>query len=647
MKKFCMKIFNMSVWRSLTFQLFYATVFLSIGLNTSLGQMVPQQSGSPSVANSQSYDKDPVVPGFEQSKQSAKGSELVPLFDPASENVQWRGYTWNLNNNRLFQARFEKYINALEHDSEEEKAYQKMMAAMLRHLMPSKATPKSVAKAFNMLDDAATYEADNNLCDIIANASHAVSLTLKKRKRLYSDNAKLEDQRRIKELNLINLAAKKRIRKSTPRNASLAKEEAKKRQLERDFLLQPEITRLAEISGSLLANKAEAVTSIIQAKTEYQAFMVQLYLQRRFQHVLLASAFYRQLFRDGDNSIKLDGEVKNIFKGVSDMSPTVSTLESLAHESIKDANEGVEAFTYLMEQSEMEGASKRLAEAFFVGEHLPALRNLPRKDKRRILKFTRSYNQLLSALDVKDYALAEQLIDELRKLARDFDYSKALAVVETAKVASNMLLGKAKMAAEKGQTEKMEEHLQKAVELWPRNPKLKEVTSKIFENSGAVSSSIKELSKLLERKNYREIYDNKGQYIAATALDETLRDELQDVLEKMQGVEIAITQARELQTQGNYEGAWEIVSRASHSIEHDRKLSELELELTHQAAGFVRAISQAKKYDEQGETGASLAWYLNAKKQYPLSTLAHAAIEDLASRLLDEDLEGNETEVSP
>src|SRR5438309_1590002 len=35
----------------------------------------------------------------------------VPSYDPGSEILTWDGKNWNVNNNRLFQARFEKYLN--------------------------------------------------------------------------------------------------------------------------------------------------------------------------------------------------------------------------------------------------------------------------------------------------------------------------------------------------------------------------------------------------------------------------------------------------------------------------------------------------------------------------------------------------------
>ena len=45
-------------------------------------------------------------------QQSSFLGKDVPVLNPASEIVTWDGHNWNINNNRIFEARFEKYLNA-------------------------------------------------------------------------------------------------------------------------------------------------------------------------------------------------------------------------------------------------------------------------------------------------------------------------------------------------------------------------------------------------------------------------------------------------------------------------------------------------------------------------------------------------------
>jgi hypothetical protein len=42
----------------------------------------------------------------------------VPVMDPGSDTSTFDGKLWNMNNNRLFRSRFEKYLNAPAETSE-------------------------------------------------------------------------------------------------------------------------------------------------------------------------------------------------------------------------------------------------------------------------------------------------------------------------------------------------------------------------------------------------------------------------------------------------------------------------------------------------------------------------------------------------
>jgi hypothetical protein len=53
-----------------------------------------------------------------------------------------------------------------------------------------------------------------------------------------------------------------------------------------------------------------------------------------------------------------------------------------------------------------------------IGEYLRDVRTLDRDDKRRALSFVQKSNQLISAIEVKDFALAEKLVTELSQTAK-------------------------------------------------------------------------------------------------------------------------------------------------------------------------------------------------------------------------------------
>ena len=76
---------------------------------------------------------------------------------------------------------------------------------------------------------------------------------------------------------------------------------------------------------------------------------MQLFLQRRFQHVLIGTRFYRAVFTDGDTKLELGKDAHDLFANSTGMPPTVGTMDSMANEVIRDVREGVQAFQYLLE----------------------------------------------------------------------------------------------------------------------------------------------------------------------------------------------------------------------------------------------------------------------------------------------------------
>ena len=109
--------------------------------------------------------------------------------------------------------------------------------------------------------------------------------------------------------------------------------------------------------------------------------ILQFAVQRRWEHVIISTRIYRRLFRDGDGviEIKKDSDAdKMLAKGLG-LTPTVTSLDMFASEVIREVDEAVVAFEFLTDRNELETASKRLSEAFFIGEYLPRIRTLDRQ----------------------------------------------------------------------------------------------------------------------------------------------------------------------------------------------------------------------------------------------------------------------------
>ena len=558
----------------------------------------------------------------------------APFFDPGSEVLSWDGKHWNINNNRLFSARFEKYLNSEAETGADAAKYRQIITTILARLSPYQINPGTLDEAFRLLPEASNFEIDANLSDALASSVYSVWQARREDGRLLQANQSLDNEARGVRWNARVTSQTNSTEVPVGKNeqARYDKDAATRRTIEMD----PYVKRMAEIQGMRSANLAKRELSELQSKVEFQALVVQFFIQRRFQHVLMGTMFYRNIFGDGDTTLKLNGEAKKLFDTTTGMPPTVSVLDSLAKEAMRDAREGVESYKFLLGKNELESATKRLAEAFAVGEFMPELRTLSRDDKRQALMFTQKSNQLISALEVKDYTLAEKIVHELETTAKDFDNSKPMAAIETARTVAAMHLAKARNAAVSNDRVTLEAELKEATEIWPRNPALADLSTSIFSQSDVQSKALLDFDQLRSQHNYRQIYDDRMRFIAATAMSPERQTQLKEVLGDMQTIEEAILKSQEIAKHGDYAGAWETVEQVFKKYPDDNKLNQVRATMTTEAADFVRTLRTAEQLEDKGQVGSSLAWYLKAQKIYPPSEYASEAVTRLVKQVLPE-----------
>lgn len=600
-------------------------------------QVLEPSSAPAPVPPAGSAEAPPSTPSTTGSKETQILGRDLPAFNPGNEIFTWDGKNWNISNNRLFQARFEKYLNAPEETAQSDREYQTIIHAILDKLAPNQVKPGAVDEAFRLLPKASNFEIDARLCDALADAVYSVWRAQDASQRLVKANEALEQERKVHEWNARMAGETNRLappkKKKGDKDAPAADPNE---DLQTVATHQPYLTRLGEVMALIKTNQLKKELSSFQAKIEFQALIVQFFLQRRYQHVLMATRFYRSVFADGDTKLTVGKDAKDLFANSTGLPPTVGTLDSLANEAARDVREGVQAYEFLVSRNEMESATKRLGEAFVLGEYLPEIRTLPREKKRQALDFAQKSNQLISALEVKDFTLAERLVNNLQEVAKDFDTSKPMAMIETSKTVAAMHLAKAKNAAVSGDKQTLEGELKEAAQIWPRNPALAEVSGLIFSQADVQQKALVDLDQLLSQRNYRQIFEDKVRFIAATALYPSRQEALRKVLEDMQVVEGAVIRSNEIAKRGDFPGAWESVEKVFQQFPDDSKLNQVRSDLTTRAADFVRTLRNAEALEQKEQVGSSLAWYLKAKKIYPASEFAQDGVQRLIKRIFPE-----------
>ena len=598
----------------------------------------------PTVTNTDSNSTTIINQEPTRSKQPFLGTD-VPIFNPGTEVFSWDGQNWNINNNRLMRARFEKYLNTPADITNDDNEYREVLKMILDSLSPHKKGTNHLQNAVSLLPRASNYRIDSNLCDSLSQAILGVYYGQRNAVALANQNAALNKERKLLNWNVEVATSESLIdearRKSGNNNESKNTQQNQGKNISNTGRVAGYIQRLAEIEALRIANKTKIGISEIQAKIEYQALILQFAVQRRWEHVLIATRIYRRLFRDGDGVIEIkensDAD-KMLAKGLG-LTPTVTSLDMFASEVIREVDEAIIAFEFLADKNELETASKRLAEAFYIGEYLPRIRTLDLEKKQLVQKFVRESDSLLSAMDVRDYNTANEIIERMRKTASDFNFSKAKAGIEFYTNVSNTSIAQAKIAAQKGDTEEYKKQMQMAIEAWPLNPLIKEQNDLFSSIADVQVTTLNELDTLLAQGNRREIMKNRGRFIAAVQNDTKRTSDLEKVLNEVLSLEQEIAKIKGLNENLNPWGAWETSRKAQEIFNDDNELLKLSVKLGEEVSAFIRVLKNAEKLEREKHDGLGLTWYLKAKRIYPKSSYAKDGINRILNKILPPDLD--------
>lgn len=592
-----------------------------------------------------------MVPGSASDRQTDTKTALgnMPMADPGSENVSFNGKLWNVTNNRMMRSRFETYLTTPEAGGPEDQAYRDIMAQIMELLSPNhkqapdpvtkaQARGPEVMKAFALLPEAGTAKIDGGLCNALANAVWDVWTSQKRvNERKLANAAMLERRKQLEwnaEMGMNSAPLAKTGGTSTKSGPQANTGQVQQNNSATVGRTSGYIKGIAEIEARTKLNETAMGLSEITSKTQFQAMIIQMFLQRRFEHAVIACRFYPNLFRDGESILQLDkdSDVQKILSSSFGVPPTVSMIDGLSLEAIRSVDESLVSFENLVARRDLDSAGNRLLEAYGIGEYLPRVRRLPMAEKTRILDFVRKKNKLLSFLEMKDYASAEKEVADLRALSDDFEYAKPLAAIQTAKTMSNLHVNNANAAMGSKDTKTVEAEMKAAAEIWPTNPRVTQLSEHMMQSTDMQSQAIMEFDRLISQRNYRQIFENQAPFIAAVADDLTRKQQLEKILKDMAKLELILGGARELAV-SSPPAAWEKVEKESKNYPDDPVLSKLRADLGVKASEFVTAIENARQQEEKQQIGSSLSWYLKARRMHPMSEMAREGIKRMVDTI--------------
>ena len=583
----------------------------------------------------------------EKPKESSKPGSDFPMLDPSAETITVAGITIPLGDNRLLKARFEKYLYQPPESDAAAEEYRKTVEDILGTVSPLRAGGPDLYGAFKKLPSASAYPGDANLCGSLAEAVYMAMLAKQDVKGLEKLNAAMESEKKriISEAdtalrraqNEKGLDGTKKTGKDAPKDAPKASPGTGVTSLAHVDTLR----RITEIEALKKANVARSEAQTIRTKTQYQVNMVQWFMQRRYEHVLMAARFYNQIWRDGDTGLRLKegSEVAKLFSESIGVSPTVSSLDSLSNEAIRETQKYIQAVDLLLTRDELHSASQRLMEAYALGEYLAPVATYPFEKKQRVAAYVRDLHELYDTLQARDYTKTIVIADRLKKTVKDFPSSKVDSAIAAYTLASDLAIEEAKAHLMAKDTEKASEKIKMATEIWPTNPRLTEFRTLVM-SSGGMSIARNDFDRLLSEGNYREIARRQYELAPSIQGDASREEAFKQIVTNLTKIETALSKAAEFSKVGQSYAAWEQLAELRETFPDDPKLGrELEL-LAPKVADFTKALDEAKRLEGRTpkQTGSALAWYLKAKDIYPQSGFADKGVQ----RVLDDVLASDE-----
>ena len=574
----------------------------------------------------------------------------IPLLDPSAETITVGGVAIPLGDNRLLRARFDKFLSQPPESNEEATRYRRTIAEILNTISPLRDQKPDLYAAFKLLPTASSYPGDANLCGSLAESIYMAMLAKQDVNGLKKLNETIEEEKQAiissgdwmarhdkgNELEKSKPVGAGKDGKEAPEKTSAANDGNGNNSLKYTDTLR----RIAEIEVLKKANIARTEAQTLRTKAQYQVSMIQWFVQRRYEHVLMAARFYNQIWKDGDTALRIDknSDVARLFSESVGVSPTVASLDALSNEAIREAGKYVEAFDLMLSRNELHAASQRLMEAFALGEYLAPVATLPLEKKNRVAKYFRDLYELYGALQARDYTKARELSGKLKSAANDFPSSKVDSVIAASTLASDLAIEDAKAQLLARASDKAAEKIREATEIWPTNPKLDEFR-KLVNNSSGLVTTRNDFDRLLAEKNFREIARRQYEIAPAIQGDATREDAFRQIVENLTKIETALGKAAEFGRVGQNCAAWEQLAELREQFPDDPKLGrELEL-LAPKVADFTRALDRARQFENRTpkQTGSALSWYLKARSIHPQSKFAEQGVKALVGEILPGD----------
>lgn len=570
----------------------------------------------------------------------------MPLLDPSGDTMSYNGAKFDVGNNAVVRARFEKYLNQNPDDSTEAKRYRKRMNALIRLTQKTARTRREIGsetleKIGTGLYELNEYDGDGGQATSLASAiASAVAAQYANRNRNRKNDAlQKEIDKLVYKTNLMTTrntnrgqAGKNTVGSKNGGNSVPA--------VANTFSIAHNTKKIATMEAAGVKNDADSLAATELAKINFQSTIVSMLLQRRYNHALIGAHTYRHIFRDGDTTLKLDSDSQaaQMFEGGVGLPPTVSTMATMAANMRRDVDQNMEAVANMLALNKLGEATNSLIQAVAIGEYMESVATFPMEGRRRIAEYWNLRKRALPALNARDYGALEEIAAKMKAMDPDFDDSMLTTYCKGRKEQSNLHLRNAAKAIKAGDEETFNAEITKAATIWPKNPNLdkgREQLEKI-DNQDHIRD---EFRTLIARKEYRTIFNEQDKF-EVVAIDAELNKQYKEAITLISTIDGMLKHMQDAAKHDSVMGPCAAYEKLLESGEQDPRYKEDPKyrdalnQFALAAHDFMKALEQAKSSEARREYGSALANYFRAQCLYPPSTLAGEGVKRVSEIIL-------------
>lgn len=571
------------------------------------------------------------------SLQEIDPEQLTNLFDPVSGlsgdsddgTLSWKGRTFDIGTSRAFRSRFERYLNQSDRNINEQAEYQKLLDQVKdllspRHLSGSETVfSDNVDKAYRLLFKAAEFSQDGGTSRTLA---HMIYNSWRMRDEIRGSIERLTELERQRDFQESVVDNRRRVQESeAQRRARIAgsgETATPSGGGSFDGGINRSETNLARTELKLEQQDALVEVQAQLAQFQFQSQIIYFMMQRRFEHAIMASYFYRALFRGSAQHVRVGEQFLARLLPQGDMVYTVEALEQLAQEAITDTRNTMEAVTFSLEQDDLFSAMERLQEGFYLGEHLAPVSTFSRNDRQRILEIYRLMREARQLLALKDYDKLMEINQRILELSNDSKFNEVSSYARNAMQLSNLKLAEAQFLISQNNFPAAQKALQESATIWPLNPGLTNFSTRVSTQTDIAQTSIIDFDRATANEDYRAIFNNRHSMGVGLAADAERAEKLKQIIDRVGTVDLLLSQASMLSANNNHNGALELVMQASQLMPNDRNVFEAKSRLMPLTHTFANTLATARSFYERGDYIMSYTWYEKAKNIYPASQIA-------------------------